>query len=87
MFAVDINFNKINEKTLLFNELYTPIFEKSKFMKPFERSVLQLLSVMSRNEEKDIINSFKHNEKTHLTMKEKFFILLLFSHGTYRHWR
>ena len=56
-------------------------------MKPFERSVLQLLSVMSRNEEKDIINSFKHNEKTHLTMKEKFFILLLFSHGTYRHWR
>ena len=28
LFAVDIKFHKINEKTLLFNELYSPILEK-----------------------------------------------------------
>ena len=56
---------------MLFNEIYTPIFEKSKLVKPYERSVLQLLSVLSGNEEKDIINAFKHNAKTHSIMKEK----------------
>ena len=28
LFVVDIVFDKVNEKTLLFNELYPPIFEK-----------------------------------------------------------
>lgn len=28
LFIVDISFKNINEKTLLFNELYPPIFEK-----------------------------------------------------------
>ena len=49
-------------------------------IKPYEKSVLQLLSVMSRDEEKDIINTFRHNEETHSTMKEKKFIRLYAKH-------
>lgn len=30
LFTVDIKFGNINEKTLLFNELYPPIFKKIK---------------------------------------------------------
>ena len=30
LFIVDISFNNINPKALLFNELYPPIFEKNK---------------------------------------------------------
>ena len=44
-------------------------YEKSKLIKAYERSVLQFLSVLSKNEEKDIINTFKHKAKTHSTMK------------------
>ena len=71
LFLVDIKFHKMNEKTLLFNELYTLLFEKNKLLNPYKRSVLQLLSAISRDKEKDIINTFKHNEKTYSTMKEK----------------
>ena len=35
LFVVDIVFDKVNEKTLLFNELYPPIFKKNKKMEPF----------------------------------------------------
>ena len=80
LFIVDTNFRLKNEKTLLFDEIYTPIFEKSKLIKPCERSALQLLSVLSKKEEKDIINTFKHNAKTHPTMKEKKFIPLYAEH-------
>ena len=80
LFIVDTNFHLKNEKTLLFDEIYTPIFEKSKLIKPCERSALQLLSVLSKKEEKDIINTFKHNAKTHPTMKEKKFIPLYAEH-------
>ena len=55
LFLVDINFYEMNEKTLLFNQLYTPLFEKQKLTKPYENFVLQPLSVMSRNKVKDII--------------------------------
>ena len=71
IFIVDIKFNDINPKTLLFNELYPPIFEKNKKMEPYERLTLQLLSIMVRNEEKETINSFPYNSKTHLRLKEK----------------
>ena len=47
---------------------------------PYERSVLKLLSVLSGNEGKDIINTFKHNAKSHSTMKEKIFIPLYVEH-------
>ena len=38
LFTVDIEFADINEKTLLFNEIYPPIFEKNKKISPHERS-------------------------------------------------
>ena len=61
---------------MLFNEIYTPIFEKNKIVQAYKRSVLQLMSVLSRNEDKDIINNFKCNAKTHSTIDEKKFIPL-----------
>ena len=49
LFIVDIKFHNINEKTLLFNEIYPPIFEKNKKMEPFERSIVQLMSILVRD--------------------------------------
>ena len=37
---------------MLFNEIYTPIFEKNKKMEPSERSTLQLMSIFVRDEGK-----------------------------------
>ena len=71
LFIVNIKFHNINEKTLLFNKNYPPIFEKHKKVDPYERSTLQLLSIAVRNEEKDKLNSFPYNSKTHSTLKEK----------------
>lgn len=77
LFTVDIKFHDINQKTLLFNELYPPIFEKkSKKIDPYERPTLQLMSIAVRDEEKDKFNSFPYNSKTHSTLKEKKFVLL-----------
>ena len=76
LFTVDIKFHNINEKTLFLNELYPPIFEKNKKFGPFERSTSQLLSVAVRNEEKNTLNSFPYDSKTHSILKEKKFILL-----------
>ena len=75
-FIVDIKFHDINEKTLLFNKIYPPVFEKNKKVDPYERSSLQLLSIAVRNEEKDKLNSFPYNSKTHSALKEKTIILL-----------
>ena len=76
LFVVDIKLNEINPKTLLFDEIYPPIFEKNKKMDPYERSTLQLMNIVVRNEEKDTVNSFPYNSKTHSTLKEKKIILL-----------
>ena len=45
-------------------------------MGPYERSTLQLLSIMVRDEGKDKINSFPYNSKTHSTVEEKKYIAL-----------
>ena len=82
LFIVDIKFHNKNKKTLLFNEIYPPIFEKNKKMEPFERSAVQLMSVLSRCEEKDTINSFKYSSKTHSTLQNKKYIPL---HAEYLH--
>lgn len=71
LFAIDIKFHDINKKTLLFNELYPPIFEKNKKIDPYEQSMLQLMSIAVRNEEKDKLNSFPYSFKTRSTLKEK----------------
>ena len=78
---VDIKFHNKNPKTLLFNEIYPPIFEKKfKKMEPFERSTVQLMSVLIRTEEKDVINSFKYSSKTHSTLQDKKYIPLYAEH-------
>ena len=63
LFTVDIKFTKINEKTLLFNEIYPPILKKNKKIDPYERSTLQVMSVMSRDDDKNKIKLF------HTTLK------------------
>ena len=42
LFIVDIKFHFKNEKNLLFNKLYTSIFEKSKLTKPYGRKISAL---------------------------------------------
>ena len=80
IFTVDIKFHNITEKALLFNGMYSPIFEKKKQKKknvdPFERSTLRLMSVIVRDEEKEKINRFPYHSKTHSTLKEKKFVTL-----------
>ena len=69
--VVGIKFNKKNddEKILLFNEIYAPIFEKKKLLSPNERPLFQLL-------DKGTLNSYKTTTKTHL----KIFIPLYDEH-------
>ena len=56
---------------------YTLLFlKKNKTVRAHERSTVQLMSVLNRDEEKDIINSFKCTAKTHSTLDEKKFITL-----------
>lgn len=60
---------------------YTPpIFEKNKTVHAHERSTVQLMRVLNRNEQKDIINSFKCTAKTHFTLDEKKFTPLYAEH-------
>ena len=77
---VDIKFFNKDEKALLFNEIYTPIFEKEKMTEPQHRSVLQLMSIINRNEEKDITRKMTASAKTHATLEEKKIIPLYAEH-------
>ena len=74
LFTVSIKFDQIYEKTLLFNETYLPIFQKNKKIDRFERSTLQLMSAMIRDEKK---KSFPFHSKTHSTLKEKKLFLFM----------
>ena len=51
LFTVDIEFFDVNPKTLLFNEVFPPIFEKHKKIPPHMRSCSQ---IMSRAQKKKI---------------------------------
>ena len=75
LFVVDIEFSDINKKTLLFNEIYRPIFEKNKKIDPYERSCSQIMSraqIKKRKNKKDQLFSLPFNSKTHSTLKKKF---------------
>ena len=78
LFAIDIKFHDINEKTLLFNELYPPIFEKNKKIDPYEQSMLQLMSIAVRNEEKDklTVSHIVLKLTQHLRKKSSCFFML-----------
>ena len=71
LFTLDIKFVNKNEKTQLFNEIYTPIFEKEKEIEAQYSSVLQLLPIIRRNDEKNVTRKIKASTKTHATFKEK----------------
>ena len=58
LFIVDIFLKDINGKTILFNKLYPPIFEKNTKIEPFERSCSQIMSrapVKKNKNKEDII--------------------------------
>lgn len=44
----------------MFNEIFSLIFEKNKKMEPFERSTLQLMTILQRNQMTEAINSFPY---------------------------
>ena len=47
---------------------------------PFEWSILQLMSILERNEEKDRVNTFLHTSKTRPILEEKKIIPLYAGH-------
>ena len=76
LFTVDIEFFDINPKTLLFNEIFPPIFEKQKKIPPHMRSCSQIMSRAQKKKDKDEIASLPFNSKTHATLNKKFFVNL-----------
>ena len=79
LFVVDIVFSDVNDKTLLFNELYPPIFEKNKKIEPFERSCSQIMrrvEIKINKKGEDTLYSLPFNSKTHSTLKEKIYVPL-----------
>ena len=52
LFVVDIESADVNKKTLIFNEMYPPIFEKNKKIDPYERSCSQIKSRAQFKKEK-----------------------------------
>ena len=79
LFVVDIEFANFNKKTLLFNEIYPPIFKKNKKIDPYERSCSQIMSraqIKKRKNRDDQLFSLPFNSKTHSTLQKKNFIPL-----------
>ena len=76
IFTVDIEFSDINPKTLLFNEVFPPVFEKHKKIPPHLRSCSQTMSRARKKENKDEIASLPFNSKTHATLNNKIFVNL-----------
>ena len=75
LFVVDIVFDKINEKTLLFNELYPPIFEKNKQIEAHQRSCAQIMCVLNMTS-RGTMATLQQTAKIHATLKKKIFVPL-----------
>ena len=71
LLVVDVVFEPSDDKTLLFNELYPPIFEKQKTVEAYERSCTQIMSVLQLTD-KGKMSTLQHTTKTHATLKKKF---------------
>ena len=52
VFTLDMEFSDINPKTLLFDVIYPPIFEKNKKISPHERSTSQIMSRAQKKRQK-----------------------------------
>lgn len=57
----------IVNKTMLFNQIYTTIFEKEKVINPTLRSIFQLMDAINLND-KSLLNSYNFTYKTHSTI-------------------
>ena len=81
LFVVDLmfDFERCTDKELLFNEIFTPVFEKKKVLTPSERSLFQLVDAMRINDMR-FLNIYKATEKTHSSMDKKIFIPLYAEH-------
>ena len=78
-FVVNIICAEINDKTILFNEFYPPIFEKNKKIEPYEGSCSQIMSraeIKKNKNKEDTLFSLPFNSKTHSTLKEKIYVPL-----------
>ena len=64
LFKIDIEFDeaRANPKTLMYNELYTPIFKKDNVLDPIERFVFQLYEALRKDSTGNIL-SYKYNKK------------------------
>lgn len=71
LFTIDIEFTDINAKTLFFNKIYLPIFEKDKKISPHERSTTQVMSRAQKKKDKNEISAVPFNSKTHATLRKK----------------
>ena len=76
IFTVDIEFSDINPKTLFFNEVYPPIFEKNEKIPPHLRSCSQIMSRAQKKKGKKEIASLPFNSKTHAILNKKIFVNL-----------
>ena len=76
IFTVGIEFSDLNPKTLLFNEIYPPIFQKNKNISPHLRSCSQIMSRAQKKKGKKEIASLPFNSKTHATLNKKIFVNL-----------
>ena len=63
IFTVDVDFSDINPKTLLFNEIFLPVFEKHKKIPPHLWTYSQIMSRPQKKEIKDKIDSLPFNSK------------------------
>ena len=81
LFGADIEFDaaRADAKTLIYNELCTPIFEKDRVLDPSKRSVFQLFENLNKGSEDNIL-TYKCTKKPHATMVEKKFIPLYLEH-------
>ena len=70
-----MEFSDINPKTLLFNEIYLPVFEKNKKISPHERSTSQTMSRAQKKKDKEEISALPFNSKTHATLRKKIYLL------------
>ena len=61
LFNVDIEFSDINPKTLLFIEIFPPVFEKHKKIPPHLWSCSQIMSRAQKKDDKDEIASLPFN--------------------------
>ena len=77
-----MEFSDVNPKTLLFNEIYPPIFEKNKKISPHEHSTVQIMSRAQKKKNKDEISALPFNSKTHATLWDKMFVTI-YAEGLY----